>query len=244
MNKVAQRALLVVVLGGGYFLTRAWAQEPTKPGPPQEVVPPHEAVEPLAPPSEDSEPDSPPDRPRHFGHVGPHNAWGMGGGMGGFGGQMNPWGRRGEFPHRVSEEEMKEFASLHKAVEKLKNAKNDADKTSATNEISQLLDKWFKRDLDQREKQVAEIEARVKKLREQIEKRNKAKDEIIKLRLKTIVNEADGLGFPGGFDHGPDSMIPRHAGFGVHVPNAAFHFEPDQLPGPPTPPTPSDAVAP
>ena len=35
------------------------------------------------------------------------------------------------------------------------------------------------------------------RLREQIERRKKAKDEIVGLRLKTIVNETEGLGFPG-----------------------------------------------
>ncbi len=95
---------------------------------------------------------------------------------------------------------MREFEALRQAVEKLKSAKNDAEKTSATNEISQVLEKWFKRDLDRRENQISEIETRVKKLRDQIDKRKKAKDEIINLRLKTIINEADGLGFPGAFE--------------------------------------------
>ena len=104
------------------------------------------------------------------------------------------------FAHPVGPEEMAEFSELHKAVEKLKSAKNDAEKTSATSEISKLLEKSFQHDLERREQRVSDIEARVKKLRDQIEKRKKAKDDIVSLRLKTIVNEADGLGFPGGFE--------------------------------------------
>ncbi len=107
---------------------------------------------------------------------------------------------RGVFPHPMSDEEMQEIEALEQAVEKLKSAKTDADKTAATKELSELLEKSFQRDLERREKQLAEVEARVKKLRDQIEKRKKAKDEIINLRLKTIVNEAEGLGFPGVFD--------------------------------------------
>ena len=95
---------------------------------------------------------------------------------------------------------MQEFEALSQAVDKFKSAKNDAEKTSATNEISQVLEKWFKRDLERRENQISEIETRVKKLRDQIDKRKKAKDEIINLRLKTIINEANGLGFPGAVD--------------------------------------------
>jgi hypothetical protein len=125
----------------------------------------------------------------------------------------------------ASEEERKEFQDLHEAVGKLKSAKNEADKTSATNEISKLLDKWFKRDMERREKQIAEIEERVKKLREQIDKRKKAKEDIINLRLKTIVNEADGLGFPGGFEHDVEGFGPPRNGFHVFTPPRAAHFD-------------------
>jgi hypothetical protein len=98
----------------------------------------------------------------------------------------------------------------------LKSAKADGEKTAATKEVSELLEKSFQRDLERREKQIVEVEARVKKLRDQIEKRKKAKDEIISLRLKTIVNEADGLGFPGPFEQEPDlnPLNPPAGGFG------------------------------
>jgi hypothetical protein len=176
MNKELRRALLLIVLGGGYLLSRAWAQDgESKKEPPQ---PPTAAL---------PRPDRPPD-------VFENRPWGVSE-------ELGRHGRFGvRFPHPMSHEEMQEFESLHRAVEKLKTAKTDAEKTSATNEISQVLEKWFKRDLERREKQISEIETRVKKLLDQIEKRKKAKDEIINLRLKTIINEADGLGFPGAFE--------------------------------------------
>ena len=71
--------------------------------------------------------------------------------------------------------------------------------------------------MQRREKQISDVEARVKKLRDQIEKRKKAKDDIVSLRLKTIVNEADGLGFPDrvdaepGFGWQPENFQPSHA---------------------------------
>ncbi len=94
----------------------------------------------------------------------------------------------------------KSSEALRQAIGKLKSAKNDTEKAALTKQISQLLDKSFERDMQRREKQISDVEARVKKLRDQIEKRKKAKDDIISLRLKTIVNEADGLGFPEGVD--------------------------------------------
>jgi hypothetical protein len=69
--------------------------------------------------------------------------------------------------------------------------------------LLQLLEQSFGRDLEHREQEVAEIESRVKKLREQIERRKKAKDEIVGLRLKTIVNEIEGLGFSSPQDLEP-----------------------------------------
>jgi hypothetical protein len=131
---------------------------------------------------------------------------------------------RGPFPHPMSEEEMQEFEALSQAVEKFKTAKNDAEKTSATNEISQVLEKWFKRDLERRENQISEIETRVKKLRDQIDKRKKAKDEIINLRLKTIINEANGLGFPGGFEQESEAEPFSRPHYRAAVPPSAFDF--------------------
>jgi hypothetical protein len=233
MNKLLQRALLVIVLGGGYLLTRAWAQTPetaqtpgtqptlgpqthseAKPGDTFDANPP--AAAPAAP----APPRRPPSPAEAFGRRGGMGHRGMG--MGGMGiGMMRG---RGPLAHPMSEEEMQEFEALSQAVEKFKTAKNDAEKTIATNEISQVLEKWFKRDLERRENQISEIETRVKKLRDQIDKRKKAKDEIINLRLKTIVNEANGLGFPGAFEQESEAEPFSTPHYRAFVPPQAFDF--------------------
>ena len=41
------------------------------------------------------------------------------------------------------------------------------------------------------------MEERLKSLRQQLEKRKASKDEIVNLRFKTIMNNVEGLGFPG-----------------------------------------------
>jgi hypothetical protein len=134
------------------------------------------------------------------------------------------------FPHRMSEEEVQDMEALDQALSKLKSGKNDAEKESAKKDLSQALDKLFQRDLEQREHQVTEIEARVKKLRDQIEKRKAAKAEILSLHLKTIINESEGLGFPGHFDHDGDS----HArDFQWFVPRG--NDAPHEMLAPPTP---------
>ena len=94
-------------------------------------------------------------------------------------------------------EELAEAKELAVAVKAVKDAKNDDEKKSASKTIQQLLDKQFERDFQQREEELAPVEERVKSLRRQLDKRKAAKDDIIGLRLKTILNNADGLGFPG-----------------------------------------------
>ncbi len=229
MNQLARRALLVVVLGGGSILTVAWAQTPEakkEPTPAASVGPEADAEEDFAPRSS----------------AGPA-MWGGRGGPMGLGGSLSgSWGEHGHhgilrraLPHPMSREEIQEFEAFHRAIEKLKSAKSDADKTSATNELSKMLEKSFQRDLERREHEIAQVEARVKKLRDQIEKRKKAKDDILNLRLKTIVNEADGLGFPGGIEADSSTFSPR--AFRSLGPPHEFDFSPLQAPAPPAPPS-------
>jgi hypothetical protein len=117
---------------------------------------------------------------------------------------------------------VQERQAFQQAVQKLRSVKEGPEKEAVKKELSALLDKSFTRDLEHREQEVAEIEVRVKKLKDQIERRKKAKDEIVGLRLKTIVNETEGLGFsdpqdlapaPGKYREAPhptyDAFVPR-----------------------------------
>lgn len=192
MTKTARRALFAFVLGAGTLLTltQVWAQLPAPPAAPGDEGP---HGKPLHPPTAIPDVPEAPEPPNDFG--GPGAGFGRGGGFG-VGRPFSMGGRHRRHP--FSEAEAKDFESLRQAIGKLKSAKNDAEKTALTKQISQLLDKSFERDLQRREKEISDVEVRIKKLRDQIEKRKKAKDDIISLRLKTIVNEADGLGFPEG----------------------------------------------
>lgn len=149
-------------------------------------------------------------------------------------------GRMG-LQHRLhaSPEDHADFEAMRRAVDVLKSAKTDEDKAKASKELASLLAKAFDRDLERREREVSDVEARVKKLREQIEKRKKAKEQIIDLRLKTITNEAEGLGFPSLF--GPDRPFPPEFHFGPReepfVPRTG-PFGPRDKSSPPRPPKP------
>ena len=93
-------------------------------------------------------------------------------------------------------EEIAETAQLREAIQLLKVSTDDAEKKKAADTIQAQLKKQFIRDLKQREEELEKVEERVRSLRKQLDKRKAAQDDIISLRLQTLVNEASGLGFP------------------------------------------------
>jgi hypothetical protein len=89
--------------------------------------------------------------------------------------------------------------------------------------LAKVLQRQFDLQLQQREREVSEIEARVRNLREMIEKRKTARQSIVTNRLDQVLNELDGMGWveptgamPGPY--GPGSMPGR----GVYGPRGPF----------------------
>jgi hypothetical protein len=176
MNKSLRYLVAAGLIGGACWVTYAWGQQSTPPGAPAESLAPVSG--PVGTPS--------------F----PNPVWSK---------RPVPVGEEvlarlgGHLMRRGGSVSFEEMQAFQEAVEKLRSAKEGPEKETAKKELLQRLEQSFARDLEHREKELAEIESRVKKLREQIERRKKAKDEIVGLRLKTIVNESEGLGFSGDF---------------------------------------------
>ncbi len=63
----------------------------------------------------------------------------------------------------------------------------------------------FDFDYENREKQLADLEKRVTKLKGQLAKRKEQKDKIIDLQIQVTINEADGLGF--GMSNGTEGIL-------------------------------------
>jgi hypothetical protein len=94
-----------------------------------------------------------------------------------------------------------EYREMQAANEQLKSKTSDAEtKQAARRKMTEILGKQFDRDLDQRTKQIGELEKQLVTLKEQIEKRRTVKDRLIELRLELAMNEAEGLGFPSGWN--------------------------------------------
>jgi hypothetical protein len=102
---------------------------------------------------------------------------------------------------------------IRAARQAMADAKSDEEKKAARTQLRQLLADVFAQDMQTRDKQAAEIESRLSKLRQQYHDRQAAKDKIIDLQLKVIEADAAGLGFPGGDSSRPTppSSIRRSA---------------------------------
>ena len=78
-------------------------------------------------------------------------------------------------------------------------------------EIERWLSAQYDQHLSQHVQQVAELEARVTKLRQQLERRQAAKARLVELRLELMLSQADGLGWPegpGGVELGEPNPFP------------------------------------
>jgi hypothetical protein len=103
-----------------------------------------------------------------------------------------------ETPHAIVE-----------AAAALRDAADDEAKADAKAKLSELLNKYFEDDMKRRQDELTKIEARLKKLRNLLDKRREKQREIIDLQMKVLQNEADGLGF---FNSGSLPGLPQPPG--------------------------------
>lgn len=146
----------------------------------------------------------------------------------------------------------KQNGDLKKAVDKLKDKEaSEADKAAAKEKIVSILGQQFDEDMEQRGKQIAELEKKVTSLKEQIEKRKDAKKRMIDLRMELLMNESEGLGFPSSWQSSSGvgtlhttlpAQIETRSIQGFKVPSVIAPAPPVP-PTPPTPPTPPASPA-
>lgn len=122
------------------------------------------------------------------------------------------------FYELVPPEELAAAKKLGDAIQTLKGSSDPELQKKATETIQQQLSEQFDLDFQQREKELAEVEAKVKSLREQLDKRKTAREDIISLRLKTITNDAAGLGFPGGIANDSEAVFGPRSASGSELP--------------------------
>lgn len=153
----------------------------------------------------------------------------------------NPFG--GNAPATVIRARVNQASAIRKAAEAVHAAKGEEAKSDAQKQLTKLLNEAYDMDMGEREKELKQIEERLTKLRELLDRRRAKKQDIIDLQVKVALNEAEGLGFS-------DSQRPVKAnayfysgGVGpIEVTSGSSSGEipssPAAIPAPPAPPTP------
>lgn len=139
-------------------------------------------------------------------HEGP-GTYGLSGGFSGYGGEWTG-------PNEEMQELMQVDAEQEGQVQEAVNAYSDpsadsAARAEARNKLATALEMQFAARQQRREMEIQQIEERVKKLRDALDKRAAAKDKIIERRINDLLTEAEGLGWG---DAGPGAGMPPGSG--------------------------------
>lgn len=118
------------------------------------------------------------------------------------------------------------------------NTEDEESRRKIKSSIAELLTQQFELQKEVREKELARLEEKVKKLRELLEKRSEMRDEIVQRRVEQLVIDAEGLGWvdsPGGsaFEGGfwrSEALAPAGVAVPALPPVPAF---PTTTPSPP-----------
>jgi hypothetical protein len=138
--------------------------------------------------------------------------------------------------------------TIREAAAALSAAEDDDARENAERELNELLNEYFEEDMKRREQELADVEARVTKLRELLERRREKRDDIIRLQIEVLRNEADGLGFFSGEGPRGPKTFQFHAEPFITPPGAGLPAVHPVFPGPanvpgtpPAPPSPGPA---
>jgi hypothetical protein len=96
---------------------------------------------------------------------------------------------------RLAQDDAKLEGEVRSAVGQYHAADKEADRNKLRAQLTELLEKQFAARQERRKLELASLEARVKKLREALEKRESAKQTIVERRLGDLLGDEDGLGW-------------------------------------------------
>ena len=117
-----------------------------------------------------------------------------------------------------------------KAVQAFKAAESEEAKSTAKAELRKALVADYENKMDQYDAHLEKLEKELEAMRERLSRRRAAKEDMVDLKLKETIANADGLGWPSG----PNSMNPP----GRLQPSFSSQFAPAFFPSP-VPPTPA-----
>jgi hypothetical protein len=105
----------------------------------------------------------------------------------------NGWGGYGGGPG--TPEELELSSQVDGLVEKLGEAKSTTDKDQIKAQLNDTLAKQFDQRQKRHELEISELEAKVKKLKDLVARRQENRRDIIAKRLDQILRDSEGLGW-------------------------------------------------
>ncbi|HEV3024494.1 MAG TPA: hypothetical protein VGX76_18590 [Pirellulales bacterium] len=108
---------------------------------------------------------------------------------------QQPGGGHDEALTELAQLDAKLAQEAQQLIEQYAGATDDDGRAKLKDHLAQTIERQFEAQQKLRELEVSRIEARVKKLRDLIDKRNMAKRTIIDKRLDQLIRDAEGLGW-------------------------------------------------
>ncbi len=91
---------------------------------------------------------------------------------------------------------------MQEAMQALKEAEGDDAKAEAEDKIRELLEVQYDQFLDANKKQIEELQTRLDNLKDQLERRRRAKSKMVDLEIQRVINESEGLIWPNDKSNG------------------------------------------
>lgn len=110
---------------------------------------------------------------------------------------QSPFGQSNRSVVRSLASNRRQQDPLNEAMEKLKTAEDSNEKEEAMDAIRVELEKQYDQFLDENEQQIEQLQERLDKLRDQLVRRKSAKNKMVDLEIERVVNESEGLVWPG-----------------------------------------------
>lgn len=111
----------------------------------------------------------------------------------------------------LRQQEDKAAGQVRRLLGQYREAAADADKEKLKKNLVEAIETQFGLQQKRRDQEIKQVEARVKRLRDLLEKREAQKRRIVDSRVDQLLREAEGLGWtaPGEEGHGSFSAGPR-----------------------------------
>lgn len=150
-------------------------------------------------------------------------------------GAISTWGSKPAivYGHRVSEfSEQRELdREIEDAAKALRQAEDRTEREDAKESLVELLSKDYDDRLAGYQASIDELEEKLSEMKDKLERRRRAKNEMIDLRIQVLEAEAEDLGWPARVNSGRLPQFPARVEFGLPVaprlaPPAASPAEP------------------